>query len=383
MRRHFLLVLFVAISITATPQSAKLKTGAEQIDVVLSKIGDKRVGLLINQTSLVGKTHLADTLKSRNARLIKIFAPEHGFRGTADAGEVVVDGVDTKTGFPVVSLYGSNKKATPEQLADVDVVIFDIQDVGTRFFTYISTLTYMMEACAENNKKLIILDRPNPNGSYVDGPIMQPEFKSFVGMHPIPIVHGMTIGEYAQMVNGEGWLTGGKKCELEIVTLKNWKHTDTYSVPVRPSPNLPNDHGIGLYPSTCLLEGTVLSVGRGTQNPFELLGHPSMKSLKFQFTPVGIDGMAKTPPLQDQLCYGLDLRKEKIPRKVDLQYVITLYKAFPDKEKFFIPYFEKLAGTKELREQIKKGMTDAQIHATWKKDLDAFKEKRKTYLLYK
>jgi uncharacterized protein YbbC (DUF1343 family) len=383
MRRHFLLVLLVVISLTAAAQPPKLKTGADQLDIVLAKLGEKRVGLLINQTSLIGNTHLADTLKSCKARLVKIYAPEHGFRGTADAGEVVKDGIDTKTGLPVVSLYGSNKKATPEQLSDIDVVVFDVQDVGTRFFTYISTLTYMMEACAESNKKLIVLDRPNPNGSYVDGPIMQPEFKSFVGMHPVPIVHGMTIGEYAQMVNGEGWLTGGTKCDLEVVVMKNWKHSDPYHVPVRPSPNLPNDHGIGLYPSTCLLEGTALSVGRGTQTPFELLGHPSMKSLSFTFTPVSIDGMAKTPPLQDQLCYGIDLRKEKIPHKVDLQYVITLYNAFPDKEKFFIPYFEKLAGTKELREQIKKGMTDQQIHATWKKGLDAFKEKRKKYLLYK
>ncbi len=341
------------------------------------------MALLVNQTAVVGKAHLADTLKSRGVNLIKIFSPEHGFRGTADAGEEVRDGVDPVTGIPVVSLYGTkNYKATPKHLEDVDIVIFDIQDVGVRFFTFISSLHYMMEACAENGKKMIVLDRPNPNSSYVDGPVRQPDQKSFVGMHAIPIVHGMTIGEYAQMVNGEGWLEGKTPCELEVIKLKDWKHTDSYTLSIRPSPNLPNDHAIGLYPSTCLFEGTALSVGRGTQNPFELIGHPDLKDQPFEFTPISIDGMAKDPKLKDQHCYGIDLRKMKLKKEIDLNPLITLYNAFPDKEKFFIPYFDKLAGNTTLKDQIKAGMTEKEIRDSWKAELDQFKATRKKYLLY-
>ena len=343
----------------------------------------KRVALLVNQTAVIKKAHLADTLKSLGVNLVKIFSPEHGFRGTADAGEEVKDGIDPQTGIPVVSLYGNkNYKATTAQLADVDVVIFDIQDVGARFFTYISSLHYMMESCAENGKKLIILDRPNPNGGYVDGPIRKPEQKSFVGMHPIPIAHGMTIGEYAQMINGEGWLAENQVCNLEVIPLKNWKHGDAYSLAIRPSPNLPNDHAIGMYPSTCLFEGTVLSIGRGTMNPFEVTGHPDLKGQPYEFTPVSIDGMSKEPPLKDKLCYGLDLRNEKIPREVTLKYLIQMYTAFPDKDKFFIPYFDKLAGNTILKEQIKAGQTEVQIRATWQDELNQFKTMRKKYLLY-
>ncbi len=320
---------------------------------------------------------------SRGVQVVKIFSPEHGFRGKAPDGEEVKGGIDPKTGITVVSLYGSKKyKATAQELENVDVVIFDIQDVGARFFTFISSLHYMMEACAENGKKLIILDRPNPNGSYVDGPVRKPELKSFVGMHEIPITHGMTIGEYAQMINGEGWLDGKKRCTLEVVALKNWKHSDSYSLSIRPSPNLPNDHAIGMYPSTCLFEGTALSIGRGTQNPFEIVGHPDLKGQAFQFTPISIDSMSKEPPLKNKLCYGVDLRNEKLPRQVTLKYLIAMYKVFPDKDKFFTAYFDKLAGTPTLKEQIRAGKTEKQIRDSWKPELDKFKAVRARYLIY-
>lgn len=380
MNRLFLLLLILPLG--ACGQKGQLRTGADQLEVLLPKLAGQRVGMMVNHTSMVGTRHLADTLKSRGVNLVKIYVPEHGFRGTADAGEVVKDGIDPSTGVPVVSLYGSSKKATKEQMADVDVVLFDLQDVGARFFTYISSLHYFMEACAENNKKLIILDRPNPNGSYVDGPVMHPEFKSFVGMHPIPITHGMSIGEYAQMVNGEGWLKDKEKCALEVIAMKNWKHTDTYHIPYKPSPNLPNDHAIGMYPSTCLFEGTALSIGRGTMNPFEVVGHPDLKNQPYSFTPVSIDGMSKEPPLQDQLCYGLDMRNEPLPKEVTLKYIIKLYNEFPDKDKFFNGYFDKLAGTTKLKEQIRSGMSEKAIKATWKNELDAFKVIRAKYLLY-
>ncbi len=380
---HILILLLIAVCpfVSCTAQS-KLTLGAEQIDLLVSKLANQKVGLLVNHTSTINKTHLVDTLYKLKVNIVKIYAPEHGFRGKADAGELVSDEKDPSTGIPVVSLYGKNKKPTAEQLAGVDVVLFDIQDVGTRFYTYISSMHYLMEACAENNKKVIILDRPNPNGHYVDGPILQKEFKSFVGMHPIPIVHGLTEGELAQMINGEGWLEGNKKCELEVVTMKNYTHTTNYHVPIKPSPNMQNDHAIAMYPTTCLFEGTTLSVGRGTQFPFEVAGHPDLKNYKFEFTPVSIDGMAKNPPHENKICYGLDLRKAKPTDYVSLKYIIELYNAFPDKEKFFNNYFNTLAGNKELKEQIKKGMSEKEIHETWKPGLEKYKEMRKKYLLY-
>ena len=359
----------------------KLALGAEQLDVLLSKLQNKRVALVVNQTSIVGKRHLADTLKSLGANLVKIFGPEHGFRGAAADGEHVKDGVDSKTGLPVVSLYGKNYKPTPEQLSNVDIVVFDIQDVGTRFYTYISTMHYMMEACAEQHKKMFILDRPNPN-AYVDGPINQHPLKALVAMHAIPITHGLTVGELAHMINGEGWLANQVKCEIEVIQMKNWKHTDDYSLPVRPSPNLPNDQAIRLYPSICLFEGTVISVGRGTQIPFQILGNPELKNMPFQFTPVSIPGMSTSPPLENKLCFGLDLRNVPVARRIDLSYVIQLYKAYPDKEKFFIPYFDTLAGTTELKQQIKDGLTEEQIRETWKAGLEEYGKKREKYLLY-
>ncbi len=365
-----------------TPVPVSAVTGAEQLDLLTSKVKGKAVALVVNYTAMVGKVHLADTLKSYGVMIKKIMSPEHGFRGTATAGEHVKDGVDPKTGLPVVSLYGDNRKPTAEQLADVDVVIFDIQDVGVRFFTYVGTLHYVMEACAENGKKVIVLDRPNPNASYVDGPVLLPEFKSFIGMHPVPIVHGLTVGEYAGLINGEGWLDGKRKCELEVITMKNWSHQDEYTLPVKPSPNLPNQQAILLYPSICFFEGTALSLGRGTEMPFQVIGHPDLKNMPFEFTPVDIPGMAIDPPLENKLCHGLDLRKVSVPKKIDLHYLIDMYRVFPDKEKFFVAHFGRWAGTKALAQQIKDGLSEDQIRASWQKDLDKFKEVRKKYLLY-
>ena len=381
MKSKILLGMAVMLTACAGNTQTKVVTGAEQIPEVIAKLKDKRVAMMVNQTSIVGKTHLVDSLKMLGINIKKIFAVEHGFRGTADAGETVNNSIDSKSGIAIVSLYGNNKKPTAENLTDIDLVVFDIQDVGARFYTYISSLHYLMEGCAEHNKPLLILDRPNPNG-YVDGPILQKEFKSFVGMHPIPVVHGMTIGEYAQMINGEGWLEGGKKCRLEVIKLKNWRHDDWYSLPVRPSPNLPNDQAIALYPSTCFFEGTALSVGRGTQHPFEWIGHPDLKGYTFQFKPVSIVGMAKQPPFENQICFGLDLTKVKAKRQIDLSYLIELYKAFPDKEKFFIKYFNTLAGSDVLREQIMTGTNEENIRASWQSGLETFKKIRSKYLLY-
>ncbi len=360
----------------------QVRAGADQLDVLLPKLRNKRVALVVNHTSLVGHTHLADTLKSSGIIIQKVFAPEHGFRGAAADGEKIDDAIDAKTGLPIVSLYGANRKPTPEQLADLDVVVFDIQDVGTRFYTYISTMHYVMEACAEQRKKLIILDRPNPNGDYVDGPIRVPALKSFVGMHPIPIVHGLTVGELAQMINGEGWLEKSVKCDVDIIPVKNWKHQDFYSLPVKPSPNLPNDQAVQLYPSLCLFEGTVISVGRGTQMPFLVIGNPEFKDMPFSFTPQPMPGMSNDPPQKGKVCYGLDLSHVEVGTGINLQYLLDFYKKYPDKEKFFIGSFDRLAGTPELKEQIKKGFTEDQIKATWQKDLDTYRAMRAKYLLY-
>lgn len=367
---------------TDTAEATLPRTGAEQLDRLLPHLQGKRVALVVNYTAMVGKTHLADTLRSRGVNVKKIMAPEHGFRGNAAAGEQVKDGVDVKTGLPVVSLYGKGYKPAPTHLEDIDVIVFDIQDVGVRFFTYVGTLHYVMEAAAENNKPVIVLDRPNPNAHYIDGPVLKPGFTSFIGMHPVPVVHGLTVGEYAGMINGEGWLANKQKCELKVIPLKNWKHSDRYSLPVKPSPNLPNDQAIRLYPSVCFFEGTTLSLGRGTQIPFQIVGHPLLKGMPFQFTPVSIRGMANKPPHENQLCYGIDLRDAQVPDKIELHYLLNMYKAFPDKEQFFISFFEKLAGNAELREQIKKGLSEEQIRATWQDDVEAYKVMRSKYLLY-
>ncbi|MEX2232643.1 MAG: DUF1343 domain-containing protein [Cyclobacteriaceae bacterium] len=363
-------------------QKPAVRVGADQMDLLLPLLRNKNIALVVNHTSLVGGNHLTDSLKASGITIKKVFAPEHGFRGAAADGEKINDGVDSKTGLPIVSLYGTNRKPTPEQLADVDLVIFDIQDVGTRFYTYISTMHYVMEACAEQGKKLIILDRPNPNADYIDGPLRVPALKSFVGMHPIPIVHALTVGELAQMINGEGWLENGVKCDIEIIPVRNWSHDDFYSLPAKPSPNLPNDQAVQLYPSLCLFEGTVISVGRGTQKPFLMIGNPEFKDLPFSFTPEAIPGMSNEPPHKGKVCYGLDLSTAEVSRGMNLKYLLDFYRKYSDKEKFFIGSFDRLAGTPVLKEQIKEGLTEEQIKATWQKDLVAYREMRKKYLLY-
>lgn len=380
--RAVLILFLSANSCIGQPPSDKIVLGAEQLDLILPHLKGKRIALLVNHTSMVGKAHLADTLLARSANIKKIFSPEHGFRGNADAGEKTKDGVDSKTGLPIVSLYGNSKKPTTAQLKDVDIVIFDIQDVGLRFFTYLSSLHYMMEACAENNKLLMVLDRPNPNGSYVDGPILEPQFKSFVGMHPIPIVHGMTLGEMARMINGEGWLEGESKCQLTVIPLKNYSREIPYIVPIKPSPNLPTQNAILWYPSICLFEGTVISVGRGTKTPFEVIGNPDLKGYDFQFTPVSIASMSKNPPYQDQVCFGLDLREVTPAAGISLKYLLEFYNSYPQKEEFFTPYFNTLAGTDQLKIQIISGLGEEEIKLTWQRDLNAFKARRTKYLLY-
>lgn len=359
-----------------------LLTGAEQLNLYLPDLQGKRVVLVVNHTSLVGKTHLADTLLSRKVKLVKIFAPEHGFRGDADAGEFVSNAKDTKTGLPLVSLYGKNKKPSAEQLSNVDVVIFDIQDVGARFYTYISTMHYVMEACAENKKTCIILDRPNPNGHYFDGPVRKPAFKSFIGMHPIPVVHGLTIGELAKMINGEGWLANKANCNLKVIPVKNYTHQTRYVLPVRPSPGLMTEASVRLYPSVCFFEGTRVSLGRGTEFSFQVAGAPNPVYGTFTFTPKSNE-IIKKPPYENQLCYGQDFRRDTT-RHLTLKYLLDFYQLTPDKSKFFLPtsHFDLLAGTDELKKQILAGMTEPQIRETWKEDLKKYAALRKKYLLY-
>ncbi|MGV8879212.1 MAG: exo-beta-N-acetylmuramidase NamZ domain-containing protein [Sphingobacteriaceae bacterium] len=368
----------------------EIKTGADQVDLYLKKLSGKNIGMVVNQTSVIGKYKMlsVDTLLALGIHIKKIFGPEHGFRGDASNGAVINDDIDPKSGLPVISLYGKHYKPTTADLTGLDLMIFDIQDVGARYYTYISTLHYVMEACAENNIELLILDRPNPNGFYVDGPILEPQFKSFVGMHPVPIVHGMTVGEYALMINGEGWLKDKLQCKLNIIKAANYTHATPYLLPVNPSPNLNTKQSILLYPSICLFEGTVLSLGRGTPYPFQLLGHPKLKEYyTFTFTPVSIAGMSENPPQKDQLCYGLDLRQYDTGHitdrgKLNLSWLIRLYQNFPDKHKFFIPFFSKLAGTSELQKQIIAGKSEDVIRLSWEPELGRYKATRKKYLLY-
>ena len=320
---------------------------------------------------------------SKDISVKKVFAPEHGFRGTADAGEHVKDGIDSKTGVPLISLYGSNKKPNQQQLKDIDVVVFDIQDVGARFYTYISTLHYVMEACAEAGIYLIVLDRPNPNGHYIDGPILENEHQSFVGMHPVPVVHGLTIGEYAQMINGEGWLKNNVKCELRVIKMRHYTHQTPYSLPIKPSPNLPNDQAINLYPSLCFFEGTFINAGRGTEMQFQIFGAPSLPASKytFEYTPQANEG-AKNPKFKGQLCHGKDLRNEPRLSKINLEWLIEAYNANGKKSGFFNSFFVKLAGTEKLQKQIEQGLSAEEIRDSWKEGLENFKEIRKKYLLY-
>lgn len=384
------------VSGTETPNTAPIDTvtpplfpiiqsGADRMSQYLPLLKYKRVALVVNQTSVVKTTHLADTLLSLDINIRKVFAPEHGFRGDADAGATIVNAKDAKTGLPIISLYGKNKKPTNTDLQDVDVVVFDIQDVGARFYTYISTMHYVMEACAEQNKELIVLDRPNPNGFYVDGPILEPEFTSFVGMHPIPVVHGLTIGELAIMINQEGWLANSIQCNLTIIPCLGYNHRYFYELPVKPSPNLPNIRSVYLYPYLCFFEGTNVSVGRGTDKQFQVLGSPKYKT-GFTFTPKSKPGATK-PMFENQACYGFDLSEIPLDtlrnlRRLDLSWLIRLYQVYPDKTQFFNSFFNNLAGNATLQQQIKAGLSESAIENSWQKSLTQYKLKRKKYLLY-
>ena len=357
-----------------------LRVGAEQLDLYLPILKNKNIALVVNHTSLINSTHLADTLLKLNIVIKKIFSPEHGFRGEADAGETVKNSIDIKTNLPLISLYGKNKKPSQEQLNDIDIIIFDMQDVGARFYTYSSTMHYVMETCAEQKKKVIILDRPNPNGEYIDGPVLDLKYKSFVGLNPIPIIHGLTLGEMALMINGEGWLKDNVKCDLEIIKIKNYKHHQKYILPIRPSPNLPNQQSIKLYPSLCLFEGTVISVGRGTDFPFQVLGGVDSTYGNFTFTPQSNAGN-KAPLNKNTKCFGLDFRNE-VNTIFTLKFLIEFYQKCIDKPKFFNKYFDTLAGTDSLRKQIIEGLTEQQIKTTWQANLEKYKILRKKYLLY-
>jgi uncharacterized protein YbbC (DUF1343 family) len=368
----------------------KIVTGAENTTAYLPLLKGKKIGIVTNQTGIVSFSEetsatrtvsIVDFLLEKKINVTKIFAPEHGFRGTADAGEHITDGKDVKTGLPIISLYGDNKKPKAGQLAGIDVMVFDLQDVGARFYTYISSLHYVMEACAESNIPLIIFDRPNPNGAIVDGPILEKEHTSFVGMHQIPVLHGMTIGEYGKMINGEKWLKNGVQCQLAVIPCLNYKRDMPYSLLVKPSPNLPNDQAINLYASLCFFEGTNVSLGRGTNKQFQIYGSPDLPKTGFSFTPNPNEG-AKDPPLKGKLCYGEDLSAIPKVKKLELKWLIKAYNETSDKSKFFTPFFTKLAGTKKLREQIETGVSEADIRKSWEKGLAEFKKIRKLYEIY-
>ncbi|WKN33002.1 DUF1343 domain-containing protein [Porifericola rhodea] len=374
--------------------SPEIIPAAWQTEKYLPILEGKNIAAVVNHTSHIGDTHLVDSLLAMGVQLKTIFAPEHGFRGEAGAGEHIQNSTDTKTGLPIISLYGKNKKPLPEQLKNIDLVIFDIQDVGARFYTYISTMHYVMEACAELGKEVLVLDRPNPNGYYVDGPVLEMEQQSFVGMHPIPVVHGLTVAELAQMINGEGWLEGGKECKLHIVEVKNYTHSDRYKLPIRPSPNLPNNQAINLYPSLCLFEGTVMSIGRGTEFPFQVVGYPDTtfsslgKDTDFSFVPEDVPGVAMDPKHEGERCYGLDLRESAHLSGFKLDYLISFYQqastlGISDEDFFRESFFDLLAGTKKLRSQLTSGVEQAEIRQSWSADLEAYKSLRKKYLLYK
>lgn len=391
--------VFIAASIIYTPsysnsfqktaksniheiKASRIKTGADNYEKYLPLLKDKKVGIVTNQTGILSdKTHLVDFLLEKKVAVQTIFAPEHGFRGTADAGEHVVDGKDPKTGLPIISLYGDNKKPKAAQLAGIDVMIFDLQDVGARFYTYISSLHYVMEACAENGIPLIVLDRPNPNGGIVDGPLLEKEFTSFVGMHPIPLLHGMTIGEYSKMINGEKWLKNAVQCKLTVIPCVDYKRDMPYSLLAKPSPNLPNDQSINLYASLCLFEGTNVSMGRGTEKQFQIYGSPFLTKTNFTFTPKPNFG-AKDPLYNGKECFGEDLTSYPKLTQLELKWLIKAYQNTSDKTKFFNPFFTKLAGTKKLQQQIESGVSENEIRKSWQRDLETFKKMRKAYLLY-
>lgn len=401
----FFLILVVVSSVCLPPNKLsttlavagkyQLKTGAEQTSEYVPYLKGKRVAILANLTSIIGKIHLVDSLKTLGVNIVKVFGPEHGFRGNASAGTAVADEIDVATGIPVISLYGKKNKPTKEDLADVDIMIYDLQDVGCRFYTNINALSRLMEACYENGKELLILDRPNPNGYLIDGPILDMKFRSGIGMFPIPISHGLTVGEFAQMANGEGWLTNKVKCNLRIIKVANYNHDMPYTLPVSPSPNLNTQQSVMLYPSTCLFEGTYLNHGRGTYFPFTVIGSPELKGkYKFNYTPTGIKGMAETPLFMNQVCYGLDLRKYDVEilrkkKQINLQWMMELYKASPYKKKFFdsrlskeMGVIERLSGSALFRQQIIDGKSEKEIRKSWEPGLSEYKVMRKKYLLY-
>jgi uncharacterized protein YbbC (DUF1343 family) len=367
-------------------QPHEIQTGADQVEQWVALLKGKKVGLIANQTSLVKGQHLADLMLEKGIQLKRVFGPEHGFRGQAGAGERISDTQDEKTGLPIVSLYGKQKKPSQEHLKDLDILVFDIQDVGARFYTYISTMALVMEACAEAGIPFMVLDRPNPNGHFVDGPVLQPAFSSFVGMHAVPVVHGMTVGEYAKMVNGEGWLPNGLKVELSVLTCKGYTHNDLYQLPVPPSPNLPNMASVYLYPSLCFFEGTPVSVGRGTDKPFQVVGFPGLDA-PYTFTPRSIPHAAPNPPHKDKVCKGYDLSDfadnyVRESAKLYLLWIMDLYQRYPSKDSFFTSFFNKLAGNQWLAEAIRSGKSEDQIRAMWRKEVDVFMKIRSKYLLY-
>ena len=394
MKKLSALFLFLSILSISFAQPA-IKTGAEQTEKYLQLLKDKRVAIMANQTSIIGSSHLVDSLSKLGVTIVKVFGPEHGFRGNASAGVHVADENDPATGIPVISLYGKKNKPSKEDMADVDILIYDLQDVGVRFYTNINALARLMEACAENGKEMLLLDRPNPNGYLIDGPVLDMKYKSGIGMFPIPMAHGLTVGEFALMANGEGWLKDKLKCKITIIPVANYNHDMPYTLPVKPSPNLNTQQAILLYPSTCMFEGVYLNHGRGTYFPFTVLGSPELKGLySFSYTPTGIKGMAETPLFMDQVCYGIDLRNYDVnqlrkTRQINLQWIMELYKAHPHKEKFFdsrlsnqMGTIEKLIGSGEFRQQIIDGKSEKEIRASWEPGLSQYKEMRKKYLLY-
>lgn len=378
-----------------TETKSTLTTGAEQTEKYFGYLKGKRVAMLANPTTIIGKRHLVDSLISAGINVVKVFGPEHGFRGNASNGDNVKDEKDDATGLKIISLYGAKRKPSREDLATVDIMLFDIQDVGCRFYTYINVLRDVMESCAENNKELLILDRPNPNGYLVDGPILNMELKSGIGQSPIPIAHGMTIAEFAQMINGEGWIPGRLKCKLKIIKVANYNHDMPYALPVKPSPNLNTQQSVMLYPSTCLFEGTILNHGRGTYFPFTIFGSPKLKGIyDFSFTPVSIPGMSETPLHMNETCYGIDLRNYDVEqlrktKRINIQWMIDLYNSYPEKEKFFdrsysnqMGSIDRLAGTYDFKKQIMEGKSAKEIQQSWEPGLAKYKTMRKKYLLY-
>ena len=394
MKKLSALFLFLSILSISFAQPA-IKTGAEQTEKYLQLLKDKRVAIMANQTSIIGSSHLVDSLSKLGVTIVKVFGPEHGFRGNASAGVQVADESDPVTGIPVISLYGKKNKPSKDDMADVDILIYDLQDVGVRFYTNINALARLMEACAENGKEMLLLDRPNPNGYLIDGPVLDMKYKSGIGMFPIPMAHGLTVGEFALMANGEGWLKDKLKCKITIIPVANYNHDMPYTLPVKPSPNLNTQQAILLYPSTCMFEGVYLNHGRGTYFPFTVLGSPELKGLySFSYTPTGIKGMAETPLFMDQVCYGIDLRNYDVnqlrkTRQINMKWIMELYKAHPHKEKFFdsrlsnqMGTIEKLIGSGEFRQQIIDGKSEKEIRASWEPGLSQYKEMRKKYLLY-